>query len=98
MDTNDQVTLKFLKLIRVAVSHAQTLKANGMSESKVDAVIDALESFGSLASSGKLPRASTGEVPEGTGLGLLRGISEWTEDDDLLDSVFEIEEYYKKKM
>jgi hypothetical protein len=51
-----------------------------------------------MAISGGLPRPSKGEVPQGTGLGLIRGVGEWTEDDDLLDAVYKVESHYKKLM
>jgi hypothetical protein len=98
MNSNDLIILKFIELISVAISCAESLKANGAPSDRIDTSIDTLKSFGNLASSGKLPRVSTGEVPKGTGLGLLKGIGEWTEDDELLDAVFKIEEHYKNKM
>jgi hypothetical protein len=88
----------FINLIDLAISKAKNLKLKGASVENVDAAIKTLQGFSNLASSGKLPLISAGEVPEGTGLGLVRGIGEWTEDDDLLDAVFEIEQYYKTSM
>lgn len=98
MSTNDQTIQKFIDLIESAISIAQNLKVEGASADRVNAAIKTLQNFSNLASSGKLPRISHGDVPEGTGLGLVKGIGEWTEDDDLLDAVFEVEQYYKASM
>lgn len=97
----DNATKEFLRLLDVAIEIAEKMMANSANSSIVEpagAAVETLRSFRDIAISGKLPRPSRGEVPKGTGLGLTRGIGEWTENDDLLDAVYAAENYYKKSM
>ncbi|GGB22179.1 hypothetical protein [Agarivorans gilvus] len=98
MSTTDQTNQNFIDLIESAILIARSLKVKGATVERVDATIKRLQNYSNLASSGKLPRISNGEVPEGTGLGLVKSIGEWTEDDEFLDAVFEVEQYYKESM
>lgn len=97
----DAAVKEFVRLLDIAIAIAERMKVGAtdafIAESS-DATVGNLKSFRDMALSGRLPRPSKGEVPQGTGLGLTRGVGEWTEDDDLLDAVYEVENYYKKSM
>jgi hypothetical protein len=101
MIATDTVVKEFVRLLDKAINLAGNMKANSADAWIVEsasATVENLKAFRDLAISGNLPRPSKGEVPEGTGLGLTRGVGEWTESDELLDAVCEVESYYKKSM
>ena len=92
---------EFIRLIEIAISITEKLEEDAIDTWLTESVrttIDTLKAFREMAASGKLPRPSRGDVPQGTGLGLTRGVGEWTENDELLDAVFAVEEYYKTAM
>lgn len=90
-------TEEFIRLVDAAISLVREMRA--FRDCKSMAVtLENLDGFRWLALTGKLPRPSKGEVPLGTGLGLSRNISEWTESDDLLNAVYAIEEFYTHAM
>lgn len=101
MPNCDTTAKELIRLIEVAISITEKLEEDAtdtwLTES-VRTTIDTLKAFREMVVSGKLPRPSRGEVPQGTSLGLTRGIGEWTENDELLDAVYGVEEYYKKAM
>lgn len=95
----DPAVKEFVRLLDMAIIIAVNLKTNSADALFVESVsvtIENLQAFRDMAISGKLPRPSKGEVPQGTGLGLTRGVGEWTDNDDLLDAVYEVENYYRK--
>ncbi|MDF9907665.1 hypothetical protein [Pseudomonas sp. AP3_22 TE3818] len=97
----DAVVKEFVRLLDVAIAIAEIIKArtrDAFIVESADTTVKNLMGFRDMAISGGLPRPSKGEVPQGTGLGLTRGVGEWTEDDDLLAAVYEIENHYKKSM
>lgn len=101
MTNTDPQIIEFIKLIDVAIASTEQLKMNSENSKlvkNIDEAIQNLKAFCSMAISGKLPSPSRGDVPEGAGLGLTRGIGEWAEDGNLLDAVYAVENYYKKQM
>lgn len=101
MSVVDSASKEFVRLLDVAIAIAEEMKANAadaLTVESADTTVENLKGFRDMAISGRIPRPSKGEVPQGTGLGLTRGVGEWTEDDDLLDAVYAAENYYKKSM
>ncbi|MCP2020404.1 UNVERIFIED_ORG: hypothetical protein J2Y76_001319 [Pseudomonas reinekei] len=97
----DAAVIEFVRLLDVAIAIAEKMKActtDALIVESADTTVKNLRGFRDMAISGGLPRPSKGEVPQGTGLGLTRGVGEWTEDDELLDAVYEAENYYKNLM
>ena len=97
----DVAAKEFVRLLDVAIKITEKMKADSSDALIVGyagVTIENLNSFRNMAIAGLLPRPSRREVPLGTGLGLIRGIGEWTDDDDLLDAVYAAESYYKKSM
>lgn len=97
----DAAAKEFVRLLDVAIAIAEKIKTRTKDAfviESADTTVKNLMGFRDMAISGGLPRPSRGEVPQGTGLGLTRGVGEWTEDNDLLDSVYEVENHYKKLM
>jgi len=102
VDANEK---EFVRLLEVAIAIAEKMKSDAIASGStswvsesIDVTVENLKGFRDTALSGKLPSPSKGEVPQGTGLGLIRGVGEWTEDNSLLDAVYEAEDYYKKSM
>lgn len=101
MTAIDASTRELVRLLNLAINIAEKMKsnpANVLISEQAGSVVETLKGFRDIAISGKLPRPSKGEVPKGTGLGLTRGIGEWSEDDELLDAVFAVENHYKEFM
>ena len=97
----DTPAKELIRLIEIAISITEKLEEDAIDTWLTESVrttMDTLKAFRDMAAPGKLPRPSRGDVPQGTGLGLTRGVGEWTEDDELLDAVYAVEEYYKKAM
>lgn len=95
---------EFTQLVEQAIKRTKELNkeliANGSGKGTIEAseiAIENLERLKKHISEGTLPRASKGEVPKGTGLGVSRAIGEWTEDDELIDRVKKIEEFFEEK-
>ncbi len=98
MTTTDPAIQEFVRLLDIAIAIAENMKinsANSIIREAADRTINIMKSFRDKAINGQLPRPSKGQVPMGTGLGLTRGVGEWTEDDDLLDAVYAAENHYK---
>jgi hypothetical protein len=98
----DEKMQEFLRRLDAAISLAQEKMRLIQSENGADwligsyaTLIDNLETLRGTASQGKLPRQSQGQVPEGTGLGISRGVGEWCEDDQMLDTLLYVEIYYR---
>lgn len=97
----DAKTIELVKLIDISIAITENIiinSANSLIIKPANETIENLKSFRMMALSEKLPRPSRGEVPEGTGLGLTRGIGEWTEDESLLDAAYAVESYYRNHM
>lgn len=93
--------IKFIQLIDVAIVNTEELKMtqnNSLTIESINETIDNLKAFRRMAATGDIPRPSRGDTPQGTGLGLTRGIGEWTEDDRLLDAAYAVEKHYKEHM
>jgi hypothetical protein len=98
IDTN---TVGFVKQIDTFLAIIEKFKnkgANSLVMKSANETMENLKIFRNIVVSGKLPRPSKGDVPDGTGLGLTRSIGEWTEDDDLLDAAYAVEKHYKEQM
>ena len=99
MKNIDTEAVEFVKLIDTTIAIIEEIKTTNLLAIKpANEAIENLRSFRTMAIYRRLPRASKGDVPEGTGLGLTRSIGEWTEDDDLLDAAYAVEKYYKEQM
>ncbi|WP_431821930.1 hypothetical protein [Burkholderia sp. F1] len=99
IDTNLQEFVRRIEeLISVANKKRQEVVSAGGGEWLVksyDTLIENLVDLRSTASADKLPRPSRGETRPGAGLGLSRAVGEWCEDDELLDRVRSVEDYFR---
>ena len=67
---------------------------NGL-QARQKKIIDILTRFQGSALNNKILRISKKDVPSGTGLGLSRGVGEWSSDEVLLESIYKIENFYR---
>lgn len=54
-----------------------------------------LRTLREAVASGKMPRPSRGDIPAGAGLALGKSVGEWCDNDQVLDSLVHIENYYR---
>lgn len=66
--------------------------------SSYDTFIRNLNALRDTANQDKLPRPSRGETRPGAGLGLSRAVGEWSEDDELLGAVRDVEDYFRASL
>jgi len=96
----DEQLAEFLHLCDVALARAneiaQDLQRSGASQGKQEMAVltvSILEQIKESALAGRLPRPSGG-----AGLGLTRGIGEWTEDEALTKAARAAERFYRDRM
>jgi hypothetical protein len=58
-------------------------------------LIEILLNFRNTASQDKLPRQSKNQTKKGAGMELGRGAGEWCEDDQMLNALLYVENYYR---
>jgi hypothetical protein len=88
-------------LISMAEEKQQRAKAAGAEAWLIESYNTLLRNLKVLrdtASQDKLPRRSRGETRPGAGLGLSRAVGEWCEDDELLDEVRNVEDYFRESL
>ena len=54
-----------------------------------------LQALREALTSKKIPRPSRGDIPAGTGLSLIKAVGEWCDNDQVLNSLAHIEDYYR---
>jgi hypothetical protein len=88
-------------LIFMAEEKRQRAKAAGAEVwpiASYDTLVRNLKVLRDTASQDKLPRQSRGETGPGAGLGISRAVGEWCEDDELLDKVRNVEDYFRESL
>jgi hypothetical protein len=97
-------TAQFLALIDAAIDSAETLHQATLAAGKATSLVEAarrtvanLKDLRESAQLDRLPHPSRGETPPGAGLGLFRFIGEWTEDNQLLSRVRDVEHFYRTR-
>ena len=101
----DTVTEKFLQLIDKTVVEAERVKAEIVATGRfpgklvaANLTLSNLASLKTLVLTDKLPRPSKGQVSKRASLNLSREVGEWTEDDQLLDASYAVEDYYRQSL
>ncbi|WP_019409928.1 hypothetical protein [Pseudomonas psychrophila] len=92
----------FVELIEQAIYIAKRIRfesicspGNERVASPTEKTIDILTRFQESALNNEILRTSKKDVPSGTGLGLSRGVGEWSSGEALLESIYKIENFYR---
>jgi|SRR5690606_3012317 hypothetical protein len=101
---NDAVAVEFIALIDIAVERAQALQNDLMtrgdkpgSVKAAELTIKNLQKLKNNVVEETLPKPSLGDVSSNAGLGMIRGVGEWCEDDKLLSCVEDIEHFFQER-
>ena len=101
---NDDVAIEFVSLIDVGIERSQVLHEaltiRGDKPGSVKAAELTIKNLQKLKNSiveEKLPKPSLGDDSSDAGLGMIRGVGEWCEDDKLLSCVEDIEHFFQER-
>ena len=95
----DQNLDEFLRLLNKAIVLAEDIcsesekRNNILLASQASLLSKFLRELKDDAQSGKLPRPS-----QGIGFGMSRAVGEWADRKDLIDAVYDVENYYREHM
>lgn len=102
MITSDANLEEFVRRLESVISMMNEKRRKFMSSSgadwqigSYDTLIKNLTDLRDTAVADKLRRPSRGETLPGTGLGLSHVVGEWCEDDELLNHVRSVEDYFR---
>lgn len=103
--SDDAEMKEFLRLVDEAIAAAHSLRQELTKRGAVSGIAESAEetennlrTLRATAEAGRLPRPSRGETPPGVALALSRFITEWTDDEQLLSRVDEVERYYRSRL
>ena len=94
----DPEQLKFCSLIKLALLKLEQLESKSLPAYAISSLVltrKNLEVLSNTFLEGRLPRISKGEAPQEANLGFLREVSEWCDDDEVLNAMKALELYYR---
>ncbi len=102
MNNVDADIKKFVELIDQAIYVVELIRIDNICSpgnewiaNSAEETIDILTRFKDSALNNEILRISKKDVPSGTGLGLSRGVGEWSSGEVLLESIYKIENFYR---